>query len=83
MEIDLEKALEHPLWLSHIREEGISYGTVYSIEGNVDKWEIIYYPIFQNGKTQEYYDEPRALLRNVSKSDFWTKKVPLRYLSRI
>ena len=44
------------------------------------KWKIVYYPIFQDGKTQKYYDEPRALMQNIDKCGFWSKEVPLRYL---
>ena len=72
---DLNKALLHPLWLSHKINESI-----YFMDGKPDKWKIVYYPLFQDGKTQEYYDEPRALVQNIDKKGFWSKEVPLRYL---
>lgn len=72
----LEQALNHPVWKAHKRNE-----SVYFMDGKKDKWKIVYYPIFQDGKTQEYYDEPRALMQNIDKDGFWNKEVPLRYLS--
>jgi hypothetical protein len=73
--MDLDKALRHPIWESHRRNE-----SVYSMDGKKDRWVLVYYPIFQDGKTQESYDEPRALMQNIDKSGFWSKEVPLRYL---
>ena len=78
MKIDLEQALNHPLWMEHERNKSL-----YQMDGKNDKWKIVYYPIFQDGKTQEYYDEPRALMQNIDKVGFWSKEVPLRYLVKI
>ena len=75
MNIDLEQALKHPIWKAHKRNE-----SVYFMDGKSDRWQIVYYPIFQDGKTQEYYKEPRALAQNIDKGGFWSKEVPLRYL---
>ena len=72
--MDLKKALAHPIWENH------KIGNVYHMDDKPDAWQIVYYPIFQDGKTQEYYDEPRALVQNVDKEGFWHKEVPLRYL---
>ena len=75
MNIDLEQALNHPIWKNHKRNE-----SVYFMDGKKDRWKIVYYPIFQDGKTQEHYNEPRALVQNIDKGGFWNKEVPLRYL---
>lgn len=74
----LEKALEHPIWKSHKRNE-----SVYFMDGKPDKWILVYYPIFQDGRTQEFYDEPRALMQNIDMEGFWSKEVPLRYLKKL
>ena len=74
--IELSKALDHPLWKSHKK------GDIYQMDSKLDNWEIVYYPIFQDGKTQQYYKEPRALVRNLDKDGFWHKEVPLRYLTK-
>ena len=74
--MELQEALNHPIWKSHIRG-----ASEYSMDGKKDRWEIVYYPIFQDGKTNQYYDEPRALMQNIDKPGFWSKEVPLRYLT--
>ena len=76
--IDLKEALMDPIWKSHKRNE-----SVYFMDGQTDRWVIVYYPIFQNGKTQEFYNEPRALVQNINQNGFWNKEVPLRYLKKI
>lgn len=75
--INLKQALSHYLWKSHKRNVSL-----YTMDGKKDKWKIVYYPIFQDGKTQEFYNEPRALVQNINKGGFWSKEVPLRYLSQ-
>lgn len=76
--IDLKIALNNLIWLANKRNESL-----YIMDGKKDRWKIVYYPIFQNGKTQEYYNEPRALMQNIDKTGFWNKEVPLRYLTKI
>ena len=71
----LQEALNHPIWKNHKRNESI-----YFMDGKDDRWVIVYYPIFENGKTNEPYSEPRALMQNIDKEGFWSKEVPLRYL---
>lgn len=70
----LQKALNNPIWKQNKKD------SIYFMDGKRDQWKIVYYPIFEDGKTQEYYDEPRALMQNIDKSGFWSKEVPLRYL---
>lgn len=77
MNIDLREALNHQLWQSHLKDD------LYKMDAKPDKWKIIYYPIFQDGKTNGFYDEPRALMQNIDKDGFWSKEVPLRYLTKI
>jgi len=78
MSVDLHKALIHPLWVQHDRSNSL-----YQMHGDKGRWVIVYYPIFQDGKTQGFYDEPRALMQNIDKPGFWSKEVPLRYISKI
>ncbi len=75
---DLKKAISNPIWLNHERNKSI-----YSMDGLPDKWVLVYYPIFENGKTNERYEEPRALMQNINKDGFWSKEVPLRYLNKL
>lgn len=83
MKSKLEISLENPLWVDH------KIGDHYSMDGKSDKWKIAYYPIFECGKTQEVYDEPRALIEKpihggkfneIIGTDF--REVPLRYLTK-
>ena len=78
----LGDALLNSLWLNH------KIGDTYTMDNNPDKWKIVYYPIFEDGKTNEVYEEPRALVEKpiLGKyneqigTDF--REVPLRYLSK-
>ena len=56
MENRLQKALSNETWISH------KIGNEYQMDGKKEKWKIAYYPIFENGKTNEVYEEPRALV---------------------
>ena len=73
--IDLKESLLDLVWVNHKRNESI-----YTMDELPDKWILVYYPIFQHGKTNEIYNEPRALMQNIDKEGVWTKEVPLRYL---
>ena len=77
MTTKLKQSLNHPIWKSHKRNE-----SVYFMDGKKDRWIIVYYPIFIDGKTQENYKEPRALFQNIDKPGFWSKEVPLRYIDK-
>jgi len=55
----------------------------YTMDGLPDIWKIAYYPLNECGKTGEVYDEPRALMEKVGSKGFWSKEVPLRYLTEI
>lgn len=77
----LEEALSHPLWASHLP------GDAYKMDGKGD-WELVYYPMMEDGKTQKPYNEPRALMRmeRIFKNGKWGvdfREVPLRYIERI
>ena len=65
------------LWKNH------KVGDEYQMDGKPDKWKITYYPILEDGKTGEKYNEPRALVEKpiVGGTDF--REIPLRYLTRI
>lgn len=71
--MNLKEALEHPIWVSH------KIGNIYSMDGKPG-WKIAYYPIFENGKTGEVYEEPRALVEKPIKGGTDFREVPLRYL---
>lgn len=72
----LAAALSHPLWNEH------KIGDTYTMDGKVDLWKIAYYPIFEDGKTNQLYSEARALIEKpmIGGTDF--REVPLRYLSK-
>jgi len=55
-------------------------GTDYTMDGK-SGWKLSYYPIFQCGKTLEFYAEPRALVEKPIKGGTDFREVPLRYLS--
>lgn len=77
----LINVLDHNLWKNH------QIGDTYTMDGKPQPWKIAYYPIFEDGKTGEQYDEPRALvekpmiLDGKEGTDF--REVPLRYLTKI
>ena len=75
--MNLKAALSNPLWINH------KIGNVYTMDGKPDLWKIVYYPIFENGKTGEVYKEPRALIEKsiIGGTDF--REIPLRYLIHI
>ena len=81
MQNRLEIALSDSVWQQH------KIGNTYAMDGKKDAWKIAYYPIFEDGKTNEVYDEPRALVekpmydkrRERIGTDF--REVPLRYLT--
>lgn len=83
MENRLQKALSNEIWISH------KIGSEYRMDGKKDKWKIAYYPIFEDGKTNEIYDEPRALVEKPILGKLGEKigtdfrEVPLRYISKI
>lgn len=76
----LKQALEAPLWLSH------KLGDRYTMDGK-GNWKMVYYPLLGCGKTQEEYDEPRALMETKKmyngKEGMDLREVPLRYIRRI
>jgi hypothetical protein len=81
MENKLQSALSSPVWVNH------KIGNEYQMDGKPDKWKIAYYPLFEDGKTNEVYDEPRALVEKTIFGKFDEKigtdfrEVPLRYLT--
>lgn len=78
MNDELKISLEHPIWVNHIRNVSL-----YNMDGKFERWRLVYYPIFSDGKTNEEYVEPRALMQNIEQKGFWSKEVPLRYLNLI
>lgn len=73
--MNLQKALNDQLWKSH------KIGNTYSMDGKPDGWKIAYYPIFEDGKTGEIYDEPRALIEKPIQGGTDFREIPLRYLT--
>lgn len=81
MKQKLHIALKESIWINH----QIEY--TYTMDNKPDLWKIAYYPIFEDGKTNELYVEPRALVEKhilgkfdeIIGTDF--REVPLRYLT--
>lgn len=78
----LQKALLNKTWLNH------KIDNTYTMDNKKDPWKIAYYPLLQCGKTNEVYDEPRALVEKpiydnniIIGTDF--REIPLRYLTKI
>jgi len=76
-EIKKELTEEEKFWQDH------KIGDEYQMDGKPDKWKISYYPILEDGKTNEKYNESRALVEKpiVGGTDF--REIPLRYLTKI
>lgn len=76
----LKEALNHSIWQTH------KIGDTYKMDGK-GEWKIAYYPIFEDGKTGEVYNEPRALIEQPAmfrgKEGIDFREIPLRYLERI
>lgn len=70
----LQQALSHSLWKAH------KLGDQYTMDNNLELWKIAYYPIFENGKTGEFYNEPRALIERPIPGGTDFREMPLRYL---
>ena len=79
MNQELQEALNYQLWKNH------QIGDTYIMDGK-GGWKIAYYPIFENGKTGENYNEPRALVEKEAMfngkkgTDF--REVPLKFLEK-
>ena len=73
--MNLKEALNNPTWINH------KIGDTYSMDGK-GSWKIAYYPIFENGKTNEVYQEPRALVEQQITGGIDFREVPLRYLTK-
>jgi hypothetical protein len=74
--MNLHQALNNPIWQNH------KIGQVYKMDAS-SGWKIAYYPIFENGKTGEVYNEPRALIERPIPGGTDFREVPLRYLSYV
>jgi hypothetical protein len=72
----LRIALSNPIWVNH------KIGDNYTMDGKPDLWKIAYYPIFENGQTNELYKEPRALIEKPMKGGTDFREMPLRYLTK-
>lgn len=82
----LKEALEHPLWKQH--ELGKEYLMINRDQSKDPGWKIAYYPIFEDGKTGQEYDEPRALVEKPFLAPDGTqsndlREMPLRYLETV
>jgi hypothetical protein len=80
MSEQLQNALSNEIWKEH------KIGDEYTMDGKPKLWRIVYYPIFEDGKTGEEYDEPRTLVETPSIFDgergIDFREVPLRYLTK-
>jgi len=73
----LQIALSNPIWKQHF------IGRCYVMDGKPDLWKIAYYPIFEDGKTNNPYTEPRALIEKPMDGGTDFREVPLRYLDQV
>lgn len=76
MKHELHSALNAIEWLSH------KIGDTYTMDGKKDLWKIAYYPILEDSKTGEIYQEPRALIEKKIEGGIDFREVPLRYLTK-
>lgn len=72
----LLKALEDNIWFEH------KIGDNYTMDAKPDLWKIAYFPIFEDGKNGEQYEEPRALVEKPIPNGTDFREVPLRYLTK-
>lgn len=74
--MNYKNSLSDTVWINH------NIGDTYKMDGT-GSWKISYYPIFEDGKNGEAYQEPRALIETpiLNGTDF--REVPLRYLTKI
>lgn len=72
----LKQALQNEMWKEH------KIGMEYTMDNKPDVWKIAYYPIFEDGKNGEQYEEPRALVEKKIHGGTDFREVPLRYLTR-
>lgn len=73
----LKEALSHPIWQEHNLTDH------YTMDNKPDKWKIAYYPIFENGKTGEVYEQPRALVEKPIEGGTDFREIPLHYLTKV
>ena len=68
-------------------KENHNLKSLYTMDGNSKPWKIAYYPLYEDGKTGEVYETPRALVEQPSEwdgvkgTDF--REVPLVYLTPV
>jgi len=74
--MNINEALNNPIWKNH------KIGQLYKMDASYG-WKIAYYPIFENGKTGEVYNEPRALIEKPIPGGTDFREVPLRYLQNV
>lgn len=70
----LKIALADPIWINH------KIDNLYKIVGDKRDWKIAYYPIFEDGKTKEEYDEPRFLMECKIENGIDFREIPSRYI---
>jgi len=70
----LQTALADFHWTNH------KIGDKYTMDNKPDLWKIVYYPIFEDGKNGEIYQEPRCLVEKPIPGGTDFREVPLRYL---
>lgn len=73
---NLTEALNDTVWLSH------NIGHTYTMDNKPEIWKIAYYPIFEDGKTGEQYEHPRALVEKPIAGGTDFREIPLHYLTK-
>lgn len=75
--MNLQSALDNPIFQQH------KIGALYSIKGDSRLWKLTYYPIFQNGKNGDYYDEPRVLVETPILNGIEFREMPIHFLTKL
>lgn len=55
-------------------------GDLFKVKGSGKQWKVAYYPINENGETNEDYPEPRALMETPIEGGIDFREMPLRYV---
>lgn len=73
--MDLNEILQEPIWVNHTLDD------LYNVQGDKRNWKIAYYPILEDGKTGEVYDEPRFLMECPIEGGIDFREMPARYIN--
>jgi hypothetical protein len=84
MVIDLQSALQDPIWINHKIGDQYSMSNVGSSKMD-SGWKLSYYPLFGTYKDNKWieFDSPRALIEKpMTNGGIDFREVPLYYLTK-